>query len=99
MVKHLFRTLWHLPRRTIIGAISIYQQTLSPDHGPLKHLYPHGFCRHEPTCSEYGKQVLTTHGVALGIPLLLWRLLHCNPWAPISDSKLKKMAMRASQKD
>lgn len=88
--------LWLLPRRMLIGLISIYQATLSPDHGPLKHLYPHGYCRHDPTCSEYGKQVLRDRGAVIGSLLAIKRILNCNPWTKISDEKLMKMAKAAN---
>jgi len=43
------RHVWLLPRHAMILGLRIYQLTLSPDHGPLKHLYTYGYCRHPPT--------------------------------------------------
>ncbi len=80
MVKQLLLALWHLPRNLLISMINLYQFTLSPDHGPLKSLHPYGFCRHEPTCSDYGKHVLKTRGAVIGVMLLIVRVLSCNPW-------------------
>ena len=70
-----------LPRNFVILLISIYQKTLSPDHGPLKARYPHGFCRYHPTCSTYSKQALAKYGVIKGGILSAWRVLRCNPWS------------------
>ena len=67
-------------RKLILKLIELYQCTLSPDHGPLKALYPYGFCRHSPTCSEYAKEVIERHGIVLGILLTCKQLLCCNPW-------------------
>jgi hypothetical protein len=91
MLQQLFRTLVQFPKRSLIAIIELYQQTLSPDHGPLRHLYTYGYCRHEPTCSEYGKRIIAERGVIIGTPLLLWRILHCHPWAKISDEKVLKI--------
>ena len=69
-----------LPRTLLTGAITLYQRTLSPDHGPLRHLWRYGYCRHEPTCSEYGKLVIMERGVVGGGILTVRRLLTCHPW-------------------
>ena len=60
--RYALRSLWHLPRNAAFIAITAYQHTLSPDHGPLRALHPYGFCRHDPTCSEYGVNVLQERG-------------------------------------
>lgn len=83
--------IWRLPRNILIGMIDLYQMTLSPDHGPLRHMHPYGFCRHEPTCSEYGKRVLCEYGVIVGTVLIAGRVLSCNPFTPPSERKFKKM--------
>lgn len=67
-------------RRLLVWIIEVYQRTVSPDHGPLRYLHPYGFCRHHPTCSDYGKQVIEARGVVIGSLLLLFRLLSCHPW-------------------
>ena len=69
-----------IPRLPIIFLIWIYQKTFSPDHGPLKYIFPHGYCQFYPTCSEYGKQSIKKHGVVIGVPKAVWRILRCNPW-------------------
>ena len=62
-------------------AIRFYQKTLSFDHGPCKFLYPDGFCRFYPSCSEYCYQALSRHGIKKGLKLGLFRLLRCHPWS------------------
>ena len=72
---------WHLPRNGVIYLIECYQKTLSPDHGPLRHLFPYGYCRYHPTCSMYGKEAFEKKGFIRGILLTLWRVLRCNPFS------------------
>lgn len=67
-------------KKVFINVIKIYQKTLSPDHGWLKHQYPYGFCRFYPTCSEYSIQAITHHGVLKGIILSVTRIIKCNPF-------------------
>src|SRR3989338_7758591 len=67
--------LLSLPRKPILWLIHIYQKTLSPDHGWQRVLYPHGYCRFYPTCSEYGYQSIKKHGLIRGIPMAIWRVL------------------------
>lgn len=67
-------------QKFLIFLINIYQNTLSPDHGPLKVLYPHGFCRFYPSCSEYAKQAILHKGSLKGLYLTFLRLLRCNPF-------------------
>ncbi|MEK7623331.1 MAG: membrane protein insertion efficiency factor YidD [Patescibacteria group bacterium] len=65
----------------ILWLIRFYQKTLSPDHGPLfRWLYPRGYCRFTPSCSEYGYQAIKKYGLLLGISKALWRVCRCNPW-------------------
>lgn len=79
-----------------VKVIKVYQRTLSPDHGPLKRLYPDGFCRFSPTCSEYTAGAIERHGFIIGSGLGFWRIIRCNPWCrggydPVpQDIKIKK---------
>lgn len=59
--------------------IRVYQATFSPDHGPLRHFFPDGYCRFHPTCSQYGYDAIKTHGVFKGGMMTLWRIMRCNP--------------------
>ena len=81
-----------LPSRLLAACITLYQKTLSPDHGPLQHLFPYGYCRHEPTCSEYAKIQILKRGAIIGSFLGFKRVLSCNPWTKVSDEKWRKLA-------
>lgn len=69
-----------LPREVAKRIILIYQRTLSPDHGWFKHAFPYGYCRFEPTCSQYSYQSIEKYGIIKGSALGFWRILRCNPW-------------------
>jgi len=67
-------------KKILIFIISIYQKTLSFDHGlPHKYLGT-ATCRFYPTCSEYTKEAIQKHGVSKGIFLGAKRLSRCHPW-------------------
>jgi len=70
----------YLPRYFAIKLITLYQKTLSFDYGFFKFLYPNGYCRFHPTCSEYSKQVIKKYGIIRGGLKASWRILRCNPW-------------------
>ena len=63
--------------RGLVGAIKLYQHTLSPILGSsgIK-------CRFEPTCSHYGVAVLERYGALGGSWRAGWRILRCAPWTP-----------------
>ncbi|MFA5184791.1 MAG: membrane protein insertion efficiency factor YidD [Patescibacteria group bacterium] len=67
-------------RKIVVALIKFYQRTLSFDHGLLKIFYPHGFCRFTPSCSQYGIEALSKHGLIRGGLMTVWRVLRCNPW-------------------
>lgn len=79
-MKNLWKNALYLPRIPVLLFIRLYQKTLSFDHGPLKGIFPHGYCRFYPTCSEYGYQAIKKYGLFIGLPKALWRILRCNPW-------------------
>lgn len=62
----------------LVLAVMVYQKTLSPDHGLLKALYPFGYCKFYPSCSEYARLVLLRDGL-VGIPKIVYRVVRCNP--------------------
>jgi len=52
--------------------ITLYQLFISPALAPC--------CRYEPSCSEYVKDSLKTHGLLKGLYLSIKRLLRCHPF-------------------
>lgn len=68
-------------KQAVLNLIRWYQATLSPDHSPRKVLYPYGYCRYYPTCSEYGYEAIDRYGLLKGGLMALWRVLRCNPWS------------------
>ena len=67
-------------KNILISSITMYQKTLSPDHGLFKYRYPYGFCRHYPTCSEYTKLAIKYNGSIKGTALAIKRISKCNPF-------------------
>lgn len=61
--------------------IRLYQKTLSFDHGPLSVFYAEGFCRFEPTCSQYTYEAIEKYGFCKGSWLGLKRIMRCTPWS------------------
>ena len=59
-------------RNLLLGAIRLYQLTLSPVLGPC--------CRYAPSCSHYGHQAIGRFGALRGGWLVFHRVLRCNPW-------------------
>jgi putative membrane protein insertion efficiency factor len=85
MKKNAYKILFFLlflPRIPILWCIRLYQHTISPDHGPIKYLFPNGYCRFYPSCSEYGYQSIQKKGLVVGGIKTIWRILRCNPWNP-----------------
>lgn len=77
---NFFRKLPYYLRFFVVKLIVIYQKTLSFDHGLFKYLYPNGYCRFTPTCSEYSIQAISKYGLIKGGILSVWRVLRCNPF-------------------
>jgi hypothetical protein len=63
-----------------LKTIRLYQKTLSLDHGPLNRLFPQGYCRFHPTCSQYAYEAIDKYGTLKGSAMGAWRVLRCNPW-------------------
>lgn len=80
MIKKTIVFLLSLPKNLVLFLIKIYQNTISPDHGPFRFLFPDGYCRFYPSCSEYGYQTIKKNGLIVGGFKAGWRILRCNPW-------------------
>ena len=55
----------------------------------------HDYCRHIPSCSNYGVEAIDKHGAIKGSFLTIKRILKCNPWGsygcdPVPDVRSKK---------
>ncbi len=64
-----------LSTRAAVGAIHVYQATLSPLYDRLGVR-----CRFTPTCSHYGEAVVGRYGVIRGGWMAARRILRCGPW-------------------
>jgi len=73
--------LWRLPRNILVLIVRVYQKTLSPDHGWPRVLYPGGYCKYSPSCSEYARLSLIKDGAIKGVIKAVWRFIRCNPWS------------------
>lgn len=80
-VATIIKLIIGFPKMIVLKTLRVYQRLFSPDHGPLKVLYPHGFCRFHPTCSQYTYEAVERHGVVRGLLLGAWRILRCTPWS------------------
>lgn len=58
-------------RHILVFFLSAYQYLISPFYAPC--------CRFTPSCSEYARQAILTHGVLRGLLFALGRLARCHP--------------------
>jgi uncharacterized protein len=63
--------------RALLGAIHLYQATLSP-RMPLLGVQ----CRFHPTCSHYAEGAIRKYGALAGTARAAWRIARCGPWTP-----------------
>lgn len=64
--------------RAFLGAIHLYQATLSP-RMPLLGVQ----CRFRPTCSHYAEGAIRKYGAAVGTARAVARIARCGPWTPL----------------
>ena len=84
-------------RKLLIGLITVYQRTLSPDHGPLRGRHPYGVCRYRPTCSEYAQQAIGRFGAVRGSWLAIKRIGRCHPAATGGHDPVPRRAAGGSR--
>src|SRR5687767_3239944 len=70
-----------LMTRTAVGAIHLYQATLSKWYARAGVQ-----CRFTPTCSHYGEAVLRQFGAVRGGWMAMKRVMRCGPWTPLGTS-------------
>ena len=80
-ISYLKKTL----AKTLVMLIQGYQWLISPFLGAR--------CRFYPSCSEYAKQAILTHGIIKGTLLAIKRLLRCHPFCaggfdPVPEPKM-----------
>ncbi|RJQ38438.1 membrane protein insertion efficiency factor YidD [Candidatus Microgenomates bacterium] len=61
-----------------IFIIGFYQKIISPIIKNI--LGTNKFCRFSPSCSDYAKKAISTHGIIKGGRMSITRLLHCQPF-------------------
>lgn len=66
-----------LTARALLGAIHLYQATLSPRLPALG-----VSCRFQPTCSRYAEAAIRQDGALIGTLRALNRIGRCGPWTP-----------------
>ncbi len=84
-----FPAPFNIPRFIVLKLIRLYQSTLSLDHSQLSRLFPYGYCRFHPTCSEYSYQAVERYGVIKGTWIGFKRIIKCHPWNPGGHDPLK----------
>jgi putative membrane protein insertion efficiency factor len=68
-----WRYIVDIPRYLLIGLLKLYRLLISPIYGQV--------CGYFPSCSAYGLEAVTVHGVLKGSWLTARRILRCNPWS------------------
>jgi putative membrane protein insertion efficiency factor len=63
-----------LSAAALVQGIDLYRHHLSPRLG--------GSCRFRPTCSNYGRQVISRDGALVGSARTAARIARCGPWTP-----------------
>jgi len=61
-------------KRLCIALIRFYQKHLS-------HLKGQATCRFTPSCSQYAIDAFSEWGFFIGLGLMIWRILRCNPYS------------------
>lgn len=62
-------------KRIFLFLIDIYKVMISP---VFVFLFGRG-CKFSPTCSDYAKEAISSHGVVKGVELSIKRVVRCHP--------------------
>jgi len=79
-VKNSAKSNLNIANQILIGSLTLYQKTLSPDHGLVSAFFPNGVCRYQVTCSEYMIEKIKENGAIVGLLKGTGRILSCNPF-------------------
>jgi len=74
-------------KKILIFLLDFYKKAISP--------YLRPSCRFTPTCSEYAKEAILTHGAFKGFFMGAYRVMRCNPfnkggYDPVPPKKEKR---------
>ncbi len=67
-------------KKVILQLITVYQKTISLDHGVFSKVYSRRLCRFHPTCSEYMFTAVERYGAMRGMWMGTKRIGRCHPW-------------------
>lgn len=70
--RHYWRRWRRAAAYPVIVFIMIWRKLVSPLYGQV--------CGFYPSCSAYGLEAVTVHGLFRGSALTAWRILRCNPF-------------------
>jgi uncharacterized protein len=78
-------------KRGLLALLSVYQWVFRPILGPR--------CRFFPSCSDYAREAIETHGPAAGALLTAQRLCKCHPFNdgglnPVPPAPLRSLWIR-----
>lgn len=76
-------------KKGIIWLIRLYQKIPGPWHQ---------YCRHFPTCSQYGIIALEEYGLIKGSFFTIKRILRCNPWGTYGYDPLPRKKEKKNEK-
>ncbi|MEZ4086811.1 MAG: membrane protein insertion efficiency factor YidD [Candidatus Gracilibacteria bacterium] len=86
--KHSSRLHWNCRVNLCSGGfVSIKRRSLRIMAS--QNLFPHGYRKFSPSCSEYGYQSIQKYGIFRGVPKTIWRILRCNPWSKGGDDPVQ----------
>ena len=91
--RRVLHYVFILPSAFFIFLVRVYQLILSPAKNVL--LGPAGYCRFEPSCSQYAAEALKTHGALGGSWLAARRICRCHPWGAHGEDPVPPVKSKA----